>query len=277
MSGDDQHDEQAPSTDQGRGTRMILLIIAGAYVLLSGWLLIDSYSRISKLEQQQKTTAQELNKEIAAVRADAKGSADALAEKIGMTEKDLSTRSAQLSKQQRAAEERLAAQQKEQISAVSGEVAGVKTEVGGVRTDVASTKQDLEATKAKLDRAMGDMNVMSGLIAHNRDDLEVLKHRGDRNYFEFTLLRGKSPTPISTVSLQLKKVDAKRGKFTLNVTADDRTLEKKDRLMNEPLQFYSGKDRQLYELVVFEVEKNKVSGYLSTPKTLAQAQPPAKP
>jgi hypothetical protein len=109
------------------------------------------------------------------------------------------------------------------------------------------------------------------LIAHTRDDLEVLKHRGDRNYFEFTLEKGKSPTPISTVSLQLKKVDVKRGKFTLNVSADDRTLEKKDKLINEPLQFYSGKDRQLYELVVFEVAKNKVSGYLSTPKTVPAA------
>ncbi len=277
MSGDDQmqdrNEEPMASPDQGRGTRMILLIIAGAYVLLSGWLLMDSYSRISKLEQEQKATTQQLIKEIAAARTDAKSSADALAEKIGMTQKELTTRSSQLAQQQRASEQRLAAQQKEQISAVSGEVAGVKSDVGGVKSDVASTKQDLEATKAKLDRAMGDMNVMSGLIARSRDDLEVLKHRGDRNYFEFTLTKGKAPTRLSTVSLQLKKVDAKRGKFTLNVTSDDRTLEKKDRLMDEPMQFYSGKDRQLFEVVVFEVAKNQVSGYLSTPKTVAQAQP----
>jgi hypothetical protein len=186
-----------------------------------------------------------------------------------MTQNDLATRSAQLASQQRASEARLEKQQKEQLSQVSGEVAGVKTDVGGVKTDVASTKQDLEATKAKLDRAMGDMNVMSGFIARNRDDLEVLKHKGDRNYFEFTLQKGQAPTSVSTVSLQLKKVDVKRGKFTLNVSADDRTLEKKDRLINEPLQFYSGKDRQLYELVVFEVSKNQVSGYLSTPKAVA--------
>ena len=78
----------------------------------------------------------------------------------------------------------------------------------------------------------------------------------------------------STVRLALKKVDAKKSKFTLNVIADDRTIEKKDRTMYEPLQFYTAKDRQLYEVVVFTAEKNKVTGYLSTPKeaTVAQAR-----
>src|SRR6185369_15524098 len=156
--------------------------------------------------------------------------------------------------------------QKEQISAVSGEVAGVKTDVGGVKTDVATTRSELEATRAKLESTIGDLGVQSGLIAHTRDHLETLKHRGDRNYFEFTLLKGAKPQAISTVSLQLKKVDTKRGKYTLNVTADDRTIEKKDRNVSEPVQFYTGRDHMLYELVVWSVYKDKATGYLSTPK-----------
>jgi len=135
-----------------------------------------------------------------------------------------------------------------------------------VKTDVSATKSDLEATKAKLESLKGDLGVQSGLIATTREDLETLKHKGDRNYYEFTLVKSKNPTPISTVSLQLKKSDQKKGKFTLNVLADDKTIEKKDRTMNEPLQFYTGREHMLYELVVFEVGKDKVSGYLSTPK-----------
>ena len=81
-------------------------------------------------------------------------------------------------------------QQKQQISAVSGEVEGVKTDVGGVKTDVASTKADLASTKAKLQSTIGDLGVQSGLIANTRGDLEVLKHKGDRNYYEFTLIKG---------------------------------------------------------------------------------------
>ena len=112
--------------------------------------------------------------------------------------------------------------------------------------------------------------MQSGLIARTRDDLEVLKHKGDRNYYEFTLEKGRRPVPVSTVSLQLKKADPKKSKFTLNVMADDKTIEKKDRNSLEPLQFYTGKDHLLYELVVNNIEKNRVSGYIATPKSVAQ-------
>ena len=191
---------------------------------------------------------------------------ETLAHQLGMTKKEMAARSADLLRQQHAAEQRLAEQQKEQISAVNGEVAGVKSDVGGVKTDVASTKADLEATKAKLQSTIGDLGVQSGLIANTRGDLEILKHRGDRNYYEFTLIKGAKPQPVSTVALQLKKTDPKKGKFTLNVTSDDRTIEKKDRNVSEPIQFYSGRDRMLYELVVWTVDKKKATGYLSTPK-----------
>jgi hypothetical protein len=138
--------------------------------------------------------------------------------------------------------------------------------VGGVKTDVASTRADLAATQAKLQSTIGDLGMQSGLIAHTRDDLEVLKHKGDRNYYEFTLTKGAKPQPVSTVSLQLKKTDPKRGKFTLNVTSDDKTIEKKDRNIAEPIQFYSGRDHMLFELVVWTVDKKSAVGYLSTPK-----------
>ena len=195
---------------------------------------------------------------------------ETLARQAGMTKKELVQRTAELQAQQKAAEARLEQEQKAQINAVtgqfSGEISGVKTDVGGVKTDVASTKADLEATKAKLQSAVGDLGVQSGLIANTRSDLEVLKHKGDRNYYEFTLLRNAKPQPVSTVSLQLKKTDTKKGKYTLNVTSDDKTIEKKDRNVAEPIQFYSGRDHMLFELVVWTVDKNKATGYLSTPK-----------
>ena len=91
-------------------------------------------------------------------------------------------------------------------------------------------------------------------------DSETLGH------YEFTLLKGAQPQAFSTVALQLKKTDPKRGKYTLNVTADDRTIEKKDRNQSEPVQFYTGREHMLYELVAWTVDKNKITGYLSTPK-----------
>jgi DNA repair exonuclease SbcCD ATPase subunit len=259
----DQGEVQAAS-DSTAG-KWLLLAAAIIYVAGSLFLLFNLRGRLDQLSKDQaasKTQLADLSSRMQSVEADA----ETLAHQVGMTNKELTQRALALQRAQRAAEARLAEEQKQQISAVSGEVAGVKTDVGGVKTDVASTRADLEATKAKLASAVGDLGLQSGLIAKTRDDLEILKHKGDRNYYEFTLLRGGKPQPVSTVSLQLKKTDAKRGKFTLNVTSDDKTIEKKDRNVSEPIQFYSGRDRMLYELVVWSVDKNKATGYLSTPK-----------
>jgi hypothetical protein len=188
---------------------------------------------------------------------------------LGMTKKQLAARTDQLQRQQQAAAATIAAQaeeEKKDVSAVSGEVGSVKTDVGGVKTDVAATKASLEATIAKLQSTVGDLNVQSGLIANTRGDLEALKHKGDRQYYEFSLLKGAKPQAFSTVALQLKKTDPKHGKYSLDVTADDKTVEKRDKNLSEPVQFYTGRDHMLYELVVWTVDKNKITGYLSTPK-----------
>jgi chromosome segregation ATPase len=198
---------------------------------------------------------------------------ETLSQNVGATQKQIDARALTIMAAQRAtnaATAKLAQEQQaaeKQIGAVSSDVASVKTDVGGVKTDVATTRSDLENTKSQLQRVVGDAGVMSGLIATNHDELEQLKHKGDRNYYEFTLQKGAQPTLLSTIKIQLKKVDNKRGKYTLNVSADDRNIEKKDKNLDEPVQFYSGKNPVLFEIVVNNMDKNKVSGYLSTPKS----------
>jgi len=139
--------------------------------------------------------------------------------------------------------------------------------------DVTGVKNDLDVTKAKLERSMGDMNVMSGLIARNHDDLEELKRRGDRNYFEFTLTKAKTPERVGPVQMSLNRTDSKKSKYTMTVLVDDKSIEKKDKTAGEPVQFYvKGSARMSpYEIVVFDVGKNQVTGYLSTPKSAASA------
>jgi len=249
--------------------KWIIILVAVVYVAGSLYFAYDMRNKLDRLEHSQDATRSDLG-EVGKRLATTQASTETLASQLGITKRDLAERAAELQRQQRAAEARLSAQQKQQMSQVSGEVAGVKTEVGGVKTDLGSTKTDLEATKAKLEHAIGDLGIQSGLIAHTRDDLETLKHKGDRSYYEFSLAKKQRPTPVSTVSLQLKKTDAKKGKFTMNVMADDRTIEKKDRNVNEPIQFYTGRDHMLYEVVVWTVDKEKITGYLSTPKGAPQ-------
>jgi hypothetical protein len=253
---------------QSTAGKWILLVLAILFIAASVYGYVSTQAHVQKLTADldaSQARIGELQKRVQSSEAQE----ETIAQRLGMTKKELMERAGALQAQQKADESRLAQQEKEskeQFGQVTGEVAGVKTDVGGVKTDVASTKADLEATKAKLQSTIGDLGVQTGLIARTSGDLDILKHKGDRNYYEFTLLQGAKPQPVATVSLQLKKTDSKHGKFTMNVTADDKTIEKRDRTVAEPIQFYSGRDHLLFELVVWTVDKKKATGYLSTPK-----------
>ena len=175
----------------------------------------------------------------------------------------------------------LAAEQKKNTEIVKAELSEVKdvaantattkigevsTEVGTVKTDVASTKSELEKTVANLKRVTGDLSSQGSLIATNGQELAALKALGERNYFEFRLPKGKEAKRIGDISMILKKADAKHNRYTVEVVVDDKKVEKKDKTINEPVQFFVSKARQPYEIVVNEVKKNEIAGYLATPK-----------
>jgi hypothetical protein len=261
------HEDSARS---GGTLRIVVMVVAVIYVALSLYLMFDMRSRLEKAEARisaDEAKADETADSLKSTRANVKDNFQALGQKVGMTSDELARRTQELSRTQAQAKELAKAQQEQgqQISKVSGDVTTVRTDLGSAKTDIATTRTDLDETKKKLESTIGDLNVQSGLIAHTRDDLETLKHKGDRNIFEFTLSKGHRE-PVSTVSLELKKADRKKGKFTMNVIADDRTIEKKDRTLFEPMQFYSGRDKMLYEVVVMTVDKDKITGYLSAPK-----------
>jgi chromosome segregation ATPase len=154
-------------------------------------------------------------------------------------------------------------------------ISEVSTDVDKVETEITATKNELDKTIAELKRVNGDMGVMSGLIATNAQEVSALRELGDRNYFEFQLVKTKEPQRVGEIQLKLKKADAKRSQFTVDVFADDKRIEKKNKTANEPVQFYVAGARQPYEIVVYEVEKGKIVGYLSTPKVvLTQARGP---
>jgi len=229
-----------------------------------------------KLAHAEKKNA-ELSDQVEATNARLRATADTLGQNVGATQKQIDARTEVILAEQKSAEKaqnaetaKLSQRQQaaeQQIGVVSNDVASVKTDVGGVTSDVATTRSDLDATKSQLQRVIGDAGVMSGLIATNHDQLEELKHKGDRTYVEFTLHKGAQPTLLSPIKLKLDKVDNKRGRYNLLVSSDDRNIEKKDKTLDEPVQFYCGKTPALFEIVVNSIDKNSVSGYLSMPKS----------
>ncbi|HVG27125.1 MAG TPA: hypothetical protein VM865_05935 [Acidobacteriaceae bacterium] len=247
---------------------LLLALGALAWALgLQNHLTADE-KNLAAASQQNTTLSEKLEDTNERLRAQG----EALGQSVGLTQKQLEDRSARLVAAQKQAVVATAKLRKEQaetakqVGAVQTDVSAVKTDVGTVKTDVASTQADLVQTKTQLTRVVGDQGVMSGLIATTHDELEELKRRGERNYYEFTLHKGAPAQNVGTVKLQLKKVNEKHSKYTLNVNSDDRTIEKKDKNLDEPVQFYSGKSPALFEVVVNNISKNQVSGYLSAPK-----------
>jgi chromosome segregation ATPase len=165
------------------------------------------------------------------------------------------------------------AQQQQAISAVkqtadtaTTQIASVSTDVGNVKTDVQSTKAQLEQTIANLKKATGELDSHESLIATNANELKALRQLGERNYTEFTIPKSKQPKRVGSVMIELKKVDTKHNRFTIALTVDDQTVEKKDRTINEPIQFMTSKATQPDEIVVNQVKKDTIVGYLATPK-----------
>ena len=210
---------------------------------------------ISQTQQQVGTTRQELLRKASGIEADTQKAKMELNQAIA-TKADHSQ--VQAIKQEADTK----------IGAVTTEVGGVKTEVGVVKGDLATTRKDLEGTQ----RQLLDVNqTLTAAVAKNSTELTELRRKGERDYFEFELPKQKQPKAVEDIRLLLTKTDAKKGKYTIQVMVDDARLEKRDRTVNEPVQFLVGRNRLRYEVVVNWVQKDKVGGYLSIPKDKALA------
>ncbi len=145
--------------------------------------------------------------------------------------------------------------------ASTDDVKAVSGEVSGVRTDLDTTKKDLQMARSE----------MGTLIAKNHDDIETLRRLGERDYIEFTVAEKNKPQNVGTVTIELRNTNPKKNQYSLALVVDDKRTEKRNRTVNEPIFFYTHGAKQPMELVINQVEKNKVVGYLSVPKANQQA------
>ena len=142
-----------------------------------------------------------------------------------------------------------------QIGAVTGEVTNVKTDLNATRNDLAASRREITDVRDSLGRQ----------IAHNSDEVALLKRRGERDYFEFDISK-KDVRRVAGIRLELNRADTKAHRYDVTLQIDDNKVQKKGQLVNEPVQFLVGKDRARYELVVNSVDKDRIRGYVSTPK-----------
>lgn len=252
----------------------LLLVASNVYLYFQiEHLRADTRTEMSKASQELNTTVERLRldssaavqrsqKRVETLQSELARSQRAANQLVGQAKVDAERRVASL--QEKVAAEQAAQQQA--IAAVKQTADTATTQLASVSTDVANTKTQLDQTISNLKRATGDIDSHASLIATNGKELQALRELGERNYSEFTIVKSKKPQRVGEVMVELKKVDPKRNRFTIVITADDKQVEKKDRTLNEPIQFYTLKARQPDEIVVNQIRKDTIVGYLATPK-----------
>jgi hypothetical protein len=262
--------------------RWVAVLFVVAFILL-GYLVYASYSErqtlrnnLAMADQKTQALAGEVDKTNARI-ADLKGQLDVTSQKLGLTEDELARArglAQTIRKQQQLSDANFRKQLGQVQQDTTTKFGQVSTDLSNTKTDLTATKADLEATKTKLQSTIGDLGVQSGLIARNHDEVEDLKRLGERDIFEFSLGKTKQPQHVGPILIQFHKFDTKHYRYTMDVVADDKRIEKKDKTVGEPVQFYVRGARAPYEIVVFDVSKTEAKGYLSTPKS-PTAPPPS--
>ena len=222
---------------------------------------------LSTMKQNQDVVAARLN-QAEETNAQVRGELNVMADKMQLTETELTRARQQASLIKKDDAKKLAdvessMESKLATKASSDDVTKLGTDVNGVKTDVSGVKTDLDTTKNSLEMAKGEFGT---LIARNHDEVEQLRRLGERDYYEFTLAKKGQKEKVGTMMVELRGANTKRNQFTLALYVDDMRLEKKNRAINEPIYFYTREYKAPLELVVNQVNKNKVVGYVSVPK-----------
>jgi DNA repair exonuclease SbcCD ATPase subunit len=284
-----ENNQETPKTSRGSLLLWLAVAVLAATNIVALWQAGETKKQLARTTQTFTAQLADLREQAEAFNLDAGARAAELRAELEEARRLAATAAGQAKVRAEQMVKRLSEQYEKQQAAISSEigtvkqaadaahekVSAVRTDVEAVRGDVAQTKSEvrdtrseLEATRSELRSVKGDLGVQSGLIATNAKELAALRELGERHYIEFDISKKGQPVKLGNVSVILRKTKPSQSKFTLDIIADDKRVEKKDKTINEPVQFYVTGARQPYELVVNEVRKDAVIGYLSIPKVL---------
>lgn len=125
---------------------------------------------------------------------------------------------------------------------------------------IEQNRKDLEGSLAST------RTELSGSIAHTHDELVLLQKRGERSYAEFDLAKSKQFKREGPLEIRLKKANNKHQYADLEMMVDDRNLSQKHVNLYQPVMFYTPDSPQAVEIVINEVSKDHIHGYVSAPK-----------
>jgi hypothetical protein len=257
----------------------VVLVAAIGYFAYQGYAARTKFEAdIAKAQEQSKVLSTQMDQANERI-AELKGKLQVTTQRLGLTQEELArarSLAQDIRKEQQESDTRLISQIGQVKQESEAKIGQVSTDLSGTKTDLESTKKDLENTKSTLSSARGDISGQGVLIARSHEEIDQLRRLGERNITEFTLSKTKQPQRVGPIQMLLKSVNPKTFRYTVDVYADDKLIEKKDKTVDEPVQFYVRGARAPYELVVFEATKDTIKGYVSTPKDVNAPSAPAK-
>lgn len=255
---------------------IVVLGIIGVVALGFGWNASSKLDTTQKaVTAQVQTMKQAVDQDLAGFKdrlvqsektnSELQGDLNVVTKKLRITQGQLKTAREESTKAQEQASEKITALDTSvhtelATKAAVDDVKNVDTKVVGVRTDLDATREEVKMARSE----------MGTLIARNHDEIEQLRRLGEREYTEFTIAGKNRPQKVGNVTVELRAVNVKKNQFTLNLTAEDKQIEKKNRSLNEPIFFYMSATRLPQELVINKVGKDTISGYVSIPKANSQ-------
>jgi len=145
--------------------------------------------------------------------------------------------------------------------------AKVQKRLDDQQKELDSTQEDLQTARQELsDNLQSTRDDLNGSIARSHDELVALEKKGERDYHEFDLTRSKAFQRVGPVSLELKKTNTKHDFYDVAMMVDDYRLDKKHVNLYEPVLIYPEDSRQPLELVVNQISRDEIHGYVSEPK-----------
>jgi len=276
--------------DSGAGSKVPIIVLIVAVVALAG-ATIYLFTQVNTLKGELASVQDTLVKEVSTLRETSTVTTETQERRLEEMRAELEEARAQASEaagqarvvatrraeelaqklqeaqlQQQQEQQRVAQQLSQELSQVSETADSTASTLGQVQTQVAETQGEVDRIVENLKTVTGDLGVQSGLIATNAQELAALRELGDRDYYDFDITRTNAPVRVADIGIRLRDTNKERGRFTLDVVADDKTVRKQARTINEPLQFYVSTARQPYELVVNDVQRQRIIGYIAVPK-----------
>lgn len=254
------------------GLAVVVLAVVSIAGLAIGW-SASSHAKTLAQTLTTQTQTDKQNEDVLAQRltkaedtnAQLEGELSVVTDKMKLTQTELTRARAQANKIKADDSKQIQSLQSS-MSDINGQVATKASidDMNKIGNDVTGVKTDLETTKNGMNMMHGEFGT---LIAKNHDEVEELRRLGERDYYEFTIDKKNAREKVGNVMVELRGTNAKKSQYNVTIFVDDQRHEKKNLSANEPLYLFQNGARAPLEFVVNQVGKNKIVGYLSSPKT----------